>query len=64
MGSTQKAVRRRLWEFAGSSPPIAAVSRFFLGKRGGGLETPPGTDAVQHGFHLLEIVEWFFLTLH
>lgn len=51
---------------AGPSPPCAAVSRFFfLGKRGGGLETPPGTHAVQsYGFHLgIEWVEGMFLTL-
>jgi hypothetical protein len=51
MGAVHQAVFGRRWEYAGSSPPVAAVSRFFFGERGGGLVTPPGTGAIQHGFH-------------
>ena len=63
MSAVHQAVFGRRWEYAGSSPPVAAVSRFFFGERGGGLVTPPGTGAIQHGFHCpIELVKWIFLT--
>lgn len=44
---------------AGSGPPFAAVSRFDLWERGGGLETPPDTDAIQDNFDYPHIVYFF-----
>jgi hypothetical protein len=47
----------------GVKPTVCGSQPFSYGKRGGGLETPPYTDAVQHGFHLhIEIVDWNYLT--
>jgi hypothetical protein len=44
---------------AGSGPPFAAVSRFDLWKRGGGLETPPDTDAIQDSFRYSHIIHFY-----
>ena len=41
---------------AGSGPPFAAISRFDLWERGGGLETPPDTDAIEDGYRTFHIV--------
>jgi hypothetical protein len=54
---------RSLFLMRGQAHRLRQTAVLF-GERGGGLETPPGTDAVQHGFHrCIESVSVVYLTL-